>query len=75
MEVQIDGGQWQSATLARAVNDDTWVQWSLDWNATSGSHTLAVRAKDRDGKPQEQQRTPIAPNGSTGWQSTVIRVA
>jgi len=75
VEVQIDGGQWQSATLARAINDDTWVQWSLDWNATSGSHTLAVRAKDRDGKLQEQQRTPIAPNGSTGWQSTVIRVA
>ncbi|MEY9952302.1 molybdopterin-dependent oxidoreductase [Leifsonia sp. EB34] len=74
VEVQIDGGPWQEATLAAAVNADTWVQWSLDWNATSGSHTLAVRATDRAGRLQEEKRTPIAPNGSTGWQSTLVRV-
>ena len=74
VEVQIDGGPWQEATLAAAVNADTWVQWSLDWNATSGSHTLAVRATDRTGRLQEEKRTPIAPNGSTGWQSTLVRV-
>ncbi|CAM5425519.1 molybdopterin-dependent oxidoreductase [Leifsonia shinshuensis] len=74
VEVQIDGGAWQEATLAAAVNADTWVQWSLDWNATTGSHTLAVRATDRAGRLQEEKRTPIAPNGSTGWQSTLVRV-
>ncbi|REJ06311.1 oxidoreductase [Microbacterium bovistercoris] len=75
VEVQIDGGRWQPATLAKAINSDTWVQWSLDWDAVSGNHTLAVRARDRNGELQEQQRTPIAPDGSTGWQSTLIRVA
>ncbi|MGH1524940.1 molybdopterin-dependent oxidoreductase [Leifsonia sp. L25] len=74
VEVQIDGGPWQEATLAAAINADTWVQWSLDWDATSGSHTLAVRATDRAGRLQEERRTPIAPNGSTGWQSTLVRV-
>jgi DMSO/TMAO reductase YedYZ molybdopterin-dependent catalytic subunit len=74
VEVQIDGGPWQIATLSAPVSDDTWVQWFLDWNATSGSHTLVVRATDRQGRMQEQARTPIAPNGSTGWQSTVVRV-
>ncbi len=74
VEVQIDGGAWQEATLAAAINTDTWVQWSLGWDATSGSHTLAVRATDRDGRLQEEKRTPIAPNGSTGWQSTLVRV-
>ncbi|MBS1673173.1 MAG: molybdopterin-dependent oxidoreductase [Actinobacteria bacterium] len=74
VEVQIDGGSWQTATLSAPVSDDTWVQWFLDWNATSGSHTLVVRATDRHGRMQEQARTPIAPNGSTGWQSTVVRV-
>ena len=74
VEVQIDGGPWQEATLAAAVNADTWVQWSLDWDATTGSHTLAVRATDRAGRLQEEKRTPIAPNGSTGWQSTLVRV-
>ncbi len=74
VEVQIDGGAWQTATLSTPVSADTWVQWFLDWNATSGSHTLVVRATDRNGRMQEQERTPIAPNGSTGWQSTVVRV-
>ncbi|SFR59218.1 DMSO/TMAO reductase YedYZ, molybdopterin-dependent catalytic subunit [Microbacterium azadirachtae] len=74
VEVQIDQGPWQTATLSAPVSDDTWVQWFLDWNATSGSHTLVVRATDRQGRMQEQARTPIAPDGSTGWQSTVVRV-
>jgi DMSO/TMAO reductase YedYZ molybdopterin-dependent catalytic subunit len=74
VEVQIDGGPWQEATLATAINTDTWVQWSLGWDATTGSHTLAVRATDRAGRLQEERRTPIAPNGSTGWQSTLVRV-
>ena len=74
VEVQIDGGSWQTATLSAPVSDDTWVQWFLDWNATSGTHTLVVRATDRHGRMQERERTPIAPNGSTGWQSTVVRV-
>ncbi|RDV43841.1 oxidoreductase [Leifsonia sp. ku-ls] len=75
VEVQIDGGDWQEAELSAPVNRDTWVQWSLDWDATAGSHTLAVRATDRAGRLQEQKRTPIAPNGSTGWQQTFVRVS
>ena len=75
VEVQIDGGDWRKATLSSPISADTWVQWSLDWQATSGNHTLAVRATDRAGRLQEQKRTPIAPNGSTGWQQTFVRVA
>jgi hypothetical protein len=56
------------------VSADTWVQWSLPWNATTGGHTLSVRATDRDGRLQEEKRTPIAPDGSTGWQQTFVRV-
>jgi len=74
VEVRIDGGEWMQATLSAPVNTDTWVQWSLDWNATPGSHTLSVRATDRAGRLQEQKRAPIAPNGSTGWQQTFVRV-
>jgi DMSO/TMAO reductase YedYZ molybdopterin-dependent catalytic subunit len=75
VEVQIDGGAWQEATLAPSLGVDAWVQWSLDWTATTGSHTLTVRATDRNGRLQEQRRAPIAPDGSTGWQSTLVRVA
>ncbi|MGN7797554.1 molybdopterin-dependent oxidoreductase [Leifsonia sp. 22587] len=75
VEVKIDGGDWQQAKLSTPINADTWVQWSLDWQATSGSHTLSVRATDRAGRMQEQKREPIAPNGSTGWQQTFVRVS
>jgi hypothetical protein len=74
VEVQIDGGAWQDAKLSNPVSADTWVQWSLPWNATTGGHTLSVRATDRDGRLQEEKRTPIAPDGSTGWQQTFVRV-
>ena len=74
VEVRIDGGPWQEAQLSKPINADTWVQWSLDWDATAGGHTLAVRATDRAGRLQEEKRAPIAPNGSTGWQQTFVRV-
>ena len=50
VEVRIDGGEWMQATLSAPVNTDTWVQWSLDWDATPGSHTL-VGAGDRPRGP------------------------
>ena len=75
VEVRIDEGRWQQATLAPAVGADTWVQWYLDWSAASGTHTIAVRATDAHGTVQAEKREPIAPNGSTGWQSTLIRVS
>ncbi|WP_348789673.1 molybdopterin-dependent oxidoreductase [Leifsonia sp. NPDC080035] len=75
VEVRIDGGDWRPARLSTPVNADTWVQWSLPWEATSGTHTLSVRATDAAGRVQEEKRTPIAPDGSTGWQSTLVRVS
>jgi DMSO/TMAO reductase YedYZ molybdopterin-dependent catalytic subunit len=74
VEVSIDDGGWQKATLSTPVNQDSWVQWSLDWTASSGTHYVAVRATDKNGKLQAQELSPIAPNGSTGWQKTLIRV-
>ena len=50
VEVSIDDGDWQAATLSAAVNDDTWVQWFVDWDATPGTHYVTVRATDRDGR-------------------------
>lgn len=74
VEVSIDNGDWQSVNLSTAINDDTWVQWWLDWDATSGTHYVAVRATDKAGNLQIEEQAPIAPNGSSGWQRTLIRV-
>lgn len=74
VEVRIDDGEWQAATLSAPVNDDTWVQWMLEWDATPGNHNVTVRAVNRAGETQIEERAPIAPNGSTGWQRTLVRV-
>ncbi|KQP57489.1 molybdopterin-dependent oxidoreductase [Agreia sp. Leaf283] len=74
VEVRIDDEAWQQATLAAPISDDTWVQWVLQWPATSGSHTIAVRATDKSGYTQTQQEAPPAPSGATGWDTITVTV-
>ncbi|HEX5728379.1 molybdopterin-dependent oxidoreductase [Microbacterium sp.] len=74
VEVSIDDGPWQAATLSSPVNENTWVQWFVDWDATAGTHYVAVRAVNKNGDLQIEERAPIAPDGSTGWQRTLVRV-
>ena len=74
VEVSIDDGDWMPATLSAPINDDTWVQWFMEWDATPGTHYVAVRAVNKNGDLQIQERAPIAPNGSSGWQRSLIRV-
>ncbi|WP_349880353.1 sulfite oxidase [Micromonospora sp. HUAS YX12] len=72
VEVRVDGGPWQEATLAPAVSADTWVQWSWRWDATPGEHTLQVRATDTTGETQTEQPAPVAPDGATGWHTVRV---
>jgi DMSO/TMAO reductase YedYZ molybdopterin-dependent catalytic subunit len=74
VEVSIDGGEWQTATLSNPINADTWVQWFLEWDATAGTHQVTVRAVNKKGELQRQEAAPIAPNGSSGWQRSLISV-
>jgi DMSO/TMAO reductase YedYZ molybdopterin-dependent catalytic subunit len=74
VEVSIDDGEWRPATLSTPINDDTWVQWVLEWDAEPGTHYVAVRAVNKAGELQIQERAPIAPDGSSGWQRTLITV-
>jgi len=75
VEVSIDDGAWIPATVSNPVNGDTWVQWKYDWDATPGTHYIAVRARDNKGELQSQDRAPIAPNGSTGWHRVLVTVS
>ncbi|MCI3935477.1 molybdopterin-dependent oxidoreductase [Streptomyces sp. AN091965] len=74
VEVRVDDGPWRRADLAAEDTRDTWRQWSLPWNATSGSHTLTVRATDRTGTPQTEERTRTIPDGASGWHSVLVTV-
>ncbi|MFJ2225718.1 molybdopterin-dependent oxidoreductase [Streptomyces anulatus] len=74
VEVRVDDGPWQDADLATEATIDTWRQWSYPWNATSGSHTLTVRATERGGRVQTEKRTGTVPDGASGWPSVVVTI-
>ncbi|HET8560068.1 MAG TPA: molybdopterin-dependent oxidoreductase [Marmoricola sp.] len=67
VELQLDGGPWQRASLGRVPNVDTWVQWTGTVSLQPGSHRLVVRATDRSGYTQTAARAGVVPDGATGW--------
>jgi DMSO/TMAO reductase YedYZ molybdopterin-dependent catalytic subunit len=74
VEVQVDDGAWHEATLATAISADTWVQWKYDWAATSGQHTLRVRATGIDGTVQTSAVASTVPDGATGYHEIQVQV-
>jgi DMSO/TMAO reductase YedYZ molybdopterin-dependent catalytic subunit len=74
VDVQVDDGPWQPATLATAISIDTWVQWRFDWDAPSGTHTLRVRATGADGEVQTSDLQGPVPDGSTGLDERTVDV-
>jgi DMSO/TMAO reductase YedYZ molybdopterin-dependent catalytic subunit len=74
VEIQVDNGPWQEATLAAVPSIDTWRQWTLKWQATSGKHRLTVRATDNGGATQTDAQAPPDPDGATGWHTINIEV-
>lgn len=74
VEVRVDGGEWHAARLAAEAGRDTWRQWVWEWPATTGHHTLEVRATDRTGATQTGKRVGTVPDGATGWHSVVVDV-
>jgi len=75
VEVRIDGGAWQEATLGPDAGIDYWRQWYLPWDAPKGAHQLAVRATGKNGTVQTSVRARSFPNGSSGIQENVVTVA
>ncbi|MGD8683978.1 MAG: molybdopterin-dependent oxidoreductase [Chloroflexota bacterium] len=77
VEVAIDGGEWQGAQISDPLNDATWVQWVLPWDAPAepGEHELKVRATDGTGEVQTADITPPAPDGARGHHTIRVSVA
>ncbi|WP_454044267.1 molybdopterin-dependent oxidoreductase [Cellulosimicrobium sp. Marseille-Q8652] len=74
VEVRVDDGPWERATLAETVGPDTWRQWSYAWDADGGDHRLTVRATDADGEVQTADVAAPAPDGASGWHEVDVRV-
>ncbi|UDY24028.1 molybdopterin-dependent oxidoreductase [Nocardioides sp. Kera G14] len=75
VEVRIDGGPWQRATLGPSGGEDYWRQWFTRWDATPGDHTLACRVLSGDGATQTPVRANPFPDGASGIQSISVSVA
>ena len=75
VEVRVDNGAWNKATLAKVPNVDTWVQWVWDWQADAGDHRLEVRATDSTGTPQTAERAGVLPDGATGYDAAFVTVS
>jgi DMSO/TMAO reductase YedYZ molybdopterin-dependent catalytic subunit len=74
VEVQVDDGDWNEATLAAPLGPQTWVQWKFAWTAVPGRHTFTARATDGDGNVQESRVTPPDPDGARGYPMRAVQV-
>ena len=73
VEVRIDEGAWQPATL---LSDDgegsefTWTFWTFAWGTPSaGEHTITSRAIATDGVVQPAPDDPLLAGKTTYWES------
>ena len=71
VEVQIDGGAWQPATISADDNSGhSWTPWSLDWGQPAeGEHRVTSRAIDTQGNIQPAMDDPVIANKLTYWES------
>ena len=71
VEVQIDSGPWQPATIDRS--DEAyyaWRIWTLDWGQPApGQHTVTSRAIDTAGNVQPAADDPWIAGKQTFWES------
>ncbi|HEX6448551.1 MAG TPA: molybdopterin-dependent oxidoreductase [Trebonia sp.] len=74
VEVRVDGGQWNEATLATVPGLDTWRQWVWNWDASPGKHVIEARATDKTGYTQTSLQEPEAPNGASGYPMNNVSV-
>jgi DMSO/TMAO reductase YedYZ molybdopterin-dependent catalytic subunit len=74
VEVRVDDQPWAEARLGAEDTIDTWRQWVFVWDATTGPHTIAVRATDGDGATQDPHVVPPFPDGATGFHTIDVEV-
>jgi DMSO/TMAO reductase YedYZ molybdopterin-dependent catalytic subunit len=74
VEVRVDGGDWQLAELSTEVGPDTWRMWRLPVRLRPGPHRAQVRATDKLGYTQTEDRAAPIPDGATGWHSVQFTV-
>jgi DMSO/TMAO reductase YedYZ molybdopterin-dependent catalytic subunit len=68
VEVSVDGGPWQAATIDPASSKYSWKLFNYTWdNPTPGEHTLVSRVIDENGKVQATVEE--MPEKPTRWEN------
>lgn len=75
VEVRVDDGPWEQASLATDYSNDTWRPWKYVWQASSGNHTIACRAVSKDGLVQTSDNADPIPDGATGLDTRAYTIA
>ena len=78
VQVQVDDQAWKEARLLKGSHY-VWTQWAVEWDATPGRHTLAVRASDAEGFTQSAHASGVLdgsyPAGTDAIHSVTIQIA
>ncbi|WP_307851946.1 molybdopterin-dependent oxidoreductase [Williamsia sp. CHRR-6] len=74
VEIRVDDGAWQRATLEGPDVPDAWRMWTWTWSATRGDHKLTVRAFDGEGRQQSAVVSRPDPDGATGLHTISVTV-
>jgi len=70
VEVQVDGGPWQTAKLDRPRQRYAWTFWTIDWpRPGAGEHAIRSRAYDTDGNEQPAPDEPFLASRRTYWEN------
>lgn len=62
VDVSLDGGPFEEATLDYAPGADIWVLWSWQWTVSRGTHTLQARCVTASGAQSDPN-----PDGTDLW--------
>jgi hypothetical protein len=78
VQVSTDGGgTWRDAQLEAVLGALSWRRWQIALELPPGEHTLAVRAIDGTGTPQDETKRDPHPSGASGYHqiSVTVKVA
>jgi len=78
VDVQIDDGDWLPAKLLQTDSNLIWTQWTFNWEAVVGKHTVSVRATDEIGFTQHEKGHSVIgdafPAGTSNIHSIIVNV-
>jgi DMSO/TMAO reductase YedYZ molybdopterin-dependent catalytic subunit len=74
VEVKIDDGAWNVATLEPEHSPLQWRRWRWDWPAAPGNHLVTVRAIDGAGELQTDRVAAPHPDGASGYHAIRVKV-